>query len=106
MIRLEERVEGIIIAVRAQPGARRTAITGEHDGALRIAVTTAPEKGQANKAIVKILSKSFQLPKSAIELVSGTTSRQKKFLLRGLSKQTVSGVLEPILGDAASERSG
>jgi uncharacterized protein (TIGR00251 family) len=85
MIRLEATAEGTILPVRAQPGTKRNAIVGEHDGALKIAVTAAPDKGKANDAIIAVLAKAFGLPKSNIELMSGPTSRQKKFLLRGVS---------------------
>lgn len=102
MIRLEPSSEGTILPVRAQPGARRVGITGEYDGALRIAVSAAPEKGKANKAIVKILADAFNLPKSAVEIVSGTTSRRKKFLLRSASSDSIYAVLKDVLGDTAS----
>jgi len=85
VIRLEATAEGTIIPIRAQPGAKRNAIVGEHDGALRVAVTAPPDKGKANEALAAVLSNAFELPKSAVELVSGPTSRQKKFLLRGVS---------------------
>lgn len=85
MIRLEATAEGTIIPVRAQPGAKRNAIVGEHAGALRVAVTAAPDKGKANQAIAAVLAAAFGLPKSAVQLVSGQISRQKKFLLQGVS---------------------
>ena len=50
---------------------------------LRVAVTAAPEKGKANKAIVAILSDALDTPKSSIELVAGDTSPQKRFLIVG-----------------------
>lgn len=89
MIRLESAAEGTVVCVRAQPGSRKNAIVGEHDGALKIAVTAPPDKGKANEAIVAVLAEAVCLPKSAIQLVSGQTSRQKKFLLSGLSPDCV-----------------
>ena len=103
MIRLESRPEGTVIAVRAQPGARRTGITGEHDGALRIAVSAAPEKGKANAAIVKVLAETLHIPKSSIELLSGNTSRSKKILLRELPTDAVESALKNLIGNATSQ---
>ena len=96
MIRLESTPQGTLIAVRAHPGAKHNGILGEHDGALRVAVTAAPDKGKANQAIVQMLADAFGLSKSSIEIVSGQTSRQKKFLLHGLKNSEVTKLLERI----------
>ncbi|MFH1923822.1 MAG: DUF167 domain-containing protein [Planctomycetota bacterium] len=82
MIRLEPHAEGTILPVRAQAGARRNEIRGEQDGMLKISVTQSPEKGKANKALIDLLSKELSLRKSQIELISGPTSPQKRFLVR------------------------
>jgi len=50
---------------------------GTHAGALRISVTTAPEKGKANKAVLAILGKALGIPASALELLAGPTSPDK-----------------------------
>jgi uncharacterized protein (TIGR00251 family) len=84
LIAVEPHPEGSILPVRAHPGARRNEIRGEQDGALKVSVTQAPEKGKANKAIVEVLSKSLSLRKSQFELLSGETSSQKRFLIRGI----------------------
>jgi uncharacterized protein (TIGR00251 family) len=80
---------GVTLAVRAQPGAKRTAITGIYgEGAaaqLKIAVHAPPLEGRANAELNAFLAEAFSLPKSAIELISGELGRSKVFLLRGLS---------------------
>ena len=81
-IALEPHPEGAILPVRAHPGARRNEIRGEQNGMLRVSVTQAPEKGKANKALIAVLSKGLSLKKSQIELISGATSPQKRFLVR------------------------
>jgi uncharacterized protein (TIGR00251 family) len=83
MVDLEDDPRGVIVPVRAQAGARRNAIVGVHDGMVRVAVTAAPEKGKANRAIIEVLSESLGVPKSAIELLSGETSTRKRFLIGG-----------------------
>jgi uncharacterized protein (TIGR00251 family) len=82
-VQIEPHPEGVVILVRAQPGARQNGITGEHDGALKVAVTQAPEKGKANKALVSVIAKELGLKKSQVSLLSGKTSPRKKFLLSG-----------------------
>lgn len=76
---LRSTMRGVLLAVRAQPGARRNAITGVHAGALKVAVTAPPDKGKANEAIVALLCEKLQLGRGQIALVAGETSRQKKF---------------------------
>jgi hypothetical protein len=97
MIDLEPHAEGSILPVRAHPGARRNEIRGEHDGALRVAVTQAPEKGKANKAIAELLAKELAVRKSQVELVSGETAGQKRFLVRGLGPDELSARLASVL---------
>ena len=84
-IALEPHPEGAILPVRAHPGARRNEIRGEQNGMLRVSVTQAPEKGKANKALIAVLSKGLSLKKSQIELISGATSPEKRFLVREVS---------------------
>ena len=97
MLDLEEQVDGVVLPIRAHAGARRNAILGARAGALRVAVTAAPEKGKANQAIVALLSKTLGIAKSSIELVAGETSPQKRVLLRGVEVQQVQTVLEQLL---------
>jgi uncharacterized protein (TIGR00251 family) len=77
---------GVTLAVRAQPGAKKTAISGvygEGDSAqLKIAVHAPPIEGRANEALIGFLAETFGLPKRSVELVSGELSRSKVFLLR------------------------
>lgn len=96
MIALDENERGVILPVKAQAGARKNAIVGERQGAVRISVTAAPEKGKANRAIIDLLSKTFGVPKSTVELISGETSARKKFLLVGASAQSIRVALDSI----------
>ncbi len=90
MIDLQSHAEGVILPVRAQPGARRNEVRGVQDGMLKVCVTQSPEKGKANKALVELLSKSLGVRKSQIELLSGETSSQKRFLIRGVACEELS----------------
>ncbi|HUA92636.1 MAG TPA: DUF167 domain-containing protein [Terracidiphilus sp.] len=80
---------GVTLAVRAQPDAKKTAILGSYgDGAtaqLKISVQAPPLEGRANAALIAFLAEQFSIPKSAVEIVSGELSRSKVFLLRGVS---------------------
>jgi uncharacterized protein (TIGR00251 family) len=80
---------GVTLAVRAQPGAKRTAINGVYgEGAeaqLKIAVHAPPLEGRANQALIAYLAEIFGVAKNAVELMAGELSRSKVFLLRGVT---------------------
>ncbi len=87
MIELTEHAEGIILPVRAQPGARRAGIQGERNGALKVAVTPPPEDGRANEALIELLREELHLKRSQVELIAGQTSRDKRLLIRGITRE-------------------
>jgi len=97
LIQLDSSAQGVVLPVRAQAGARKNGIQGEHDGALKVSVTQAPEKGKANKAIVTVLAKQLRLRKSQIELISGETSAQKRFIIAGVSVEELRTLIEACL---------
>lgn len=94
---LRSTAQGVTLAVRAQPGAKKTAITGVYgDGPsaqLKIAVHAPPLEGRANLALIAFLAERVGVPKSAVELRSGELSRSKVFLLRGVSLEKAKAAL-------------
>ena len=80
---------GVTLVVRAQPGAKKTAIVGVYGegpaAQLKIQVHAPPIEGRANDALIRFLAESFDLPPRSVELISGTSSRSKVFLLRGVT---------------------
>jgi uncharacterized protein (TIGR00251 family) len=94
---IRETKDGVTVAVRAQPGAKKTAIVGIYgEGAaarLKIAVQAPPLEGRANDALIAFLAEFFSLPRSAVQLVSGESSRSKVFLLRGVAPEQARKVL-------------
>ncbi|WP_193171119.1 DUF167 domain-containing protein [Nisaea nitritireducens] len=80
--------EGLRLRVRLTPNASRDAIGGVAMDAEQVAwltatVTSVPENGRANKALIKMLAKSWKFPKSSIDIRSGTTQRRKTLLIAG-----------------------
>jgi uncharacterized protein (TIGR00251 family) len=93
-VNLESRSGGVVIPVRAKPAARRNAIEGVHEGALRVAVTPAPEKGKANKAIGELIAKTLGVSNARVKLIAGETSPHKRFLITGITKDEVQASLQ------------
>jgi uncharacterized protein (TIGR00251 family) len=98
MIELGDHAEGCVLPVRAQPGARRPGVQGEQNGALKVAVTAPPEDGRANQALLEVLREALGLKRSQVELLSGQTSRDKRFLIRGVAKEELRQRVEGLLG--------
>jgi len=94
LIDLEPHPEGVVLPVRARPGARRNEVRGEQNGRLKVSVTQVAEKGKANKAILKLLGAALGVRRSQLELLSGDTSSEKRILIRRASQQAVRAVLD------------
>lgn len=79
--------DGVNVAVKVQPGARRPGVGGLAPGAdgqrLRIAVSEKAEDGRANRAACAALARSLGLPASAVRIAAGASSREKLLAVSG-----------------------
>jgi len=96
---LEAHEHGVVLNVRAYAGARSRGIKGVQAGRLQVSVTQAPEKGKANQAIVELLAEELQVRRRQIELLSGETSAQKRFLLREVAAPELQARIDALLKD-------
>ena len=97
---MRETADGVTLAVRARPGAKKTAIIGIYgEGAtaqLKIAVQAPPIEGRANEALIAFLAGFFALQRTNVALISGELSRSKVFLLRGVARAQADTALAAI----------
>ena len=70
--------DGIILTLHIQPRASKNEVCGVQDNALKIRLTSPPVDGAANKLCREFLAGLFKVPKSAVEIISGETSRHKR----------------------------
>lgn len=80
--------DGVLIRLRATPNASKDEISGlwrGPDGETRLVVrvTAPPDKGRANKAVLKLIAKTLGLPKSAVSLTGGEKDRAKTVAAAG-----------------------
>ncbi|BBZ42408.1 DUF167 domain-containing protein [Mycobacterium conspicuum] len=69
-----------IVVVKVKPNSRKGPLVEvDSAGELTIYVREPAVDGKANDAVVRLLAAHLQLPRSRVELVSGTTSRRKRF---------------------------
>lgn len=83
MISYREEGGALVFAVRVVPRASKTAIAGEHDGALKVRVAARPVEGAANAELTRFLAKRLGLPARAVEIVGGHTSKTKVLRAEG-----------------------
>jgi uncharacterized protein (TIGR00251 family) len=89
--------DGVAVTIRLTPKASADRIVGIErlaDGttALKVSVTAVPEKGKANKALLKLLSKSWGVGMRSLELTRGAKDRNKTVLVAG-DTETMFGAL-------------
>ena len=85
--------DGVILRLHIQPGARKTEIAGLHGEALKIRLAAAPVDGKANACLIEYLARQLGVAKSAVELISGDTSRAKRVRVGGVSADAVTAKL-------------
>lgn len=82
--------KGAALAIRVTPRASRNEIVEvQMDGTVRIRLTAPPVEGQANKALIDFLSEVLEIPPSKIEIVAGTSGRDKLVSILDMDSETV-----------------
>ena len=79
---LRRGARGATVDLRVQPRARRASLAST-DGALKAAVTAAPEDGKANLALIALLADAWHLPRSSFDIVKGASARAKTVSVAG-----------------------
>jgi len=90
---LREHADGVLMRVRVQPGAKRSAVLGVHNGALKVAVAAPPVDGKANDSLVSFFRGLFGLKRSQVSIHSGEKSREKSVLLTGVTAERIRSIL-------------
>ena len=73
--------QGWLISVHAQPGAKKSAAAGLHGDALKIRIAAPPVEGKANDALTAFVAKALGVPRRAVSIVKGESSREKLLLV-------------------------
>ncbi len=77
--------QGYVLRLTAVPGAQRTVVVGLHGDRLKVRLAAPPEKGAANQELISFLAKALNLPKQALKLTLGASSRLKSVEIHDLS---------------------
>lgn len=95
--------DGVTVAIRVSPRARSSRIDGtvadeKGNYAVKIAVTSVPEDGKANAAVIALLAKSWRIPKSSITIQSGAAARMKILRIKGDATALTQRIKENMTG--------
>ena len=71
-----------------QPKSSRNEVIVDAQGRVKVYLTVAPESGKANEAAIELLADRLGLPKSAVGLVRGQTTRNKLVSIEGIDAET------------------
>jgi uncharacterized protein len=93
-INISENNGFVTFDVRVIPRSSKSEIVGEYNGALKVKLNSPPVDGAANDELMRLLSKELVLSRSAIEIVSGKTSRSKRIRVAGINAATIIDVLK------------
>jgi len=94
MINYSEKNGSLAFSVRVVPRASRSAIVGEHDGALRVRIAAPPVDGAANEELVVTLAKAFKVPRGAVEITAGHSSKLKHVIVMGGSPEVLTAYMK------------
>lgn len=93
-----ENSEAIEFSVRVIPRSSRSEIAGEHDGAIKVKLTSPPVDGAANAELIKLFAKKLGVSRSAVLIVSGETAKTKRLKITGATVEQLRRVLEQATG--------
>ena len=90
---------GVIIPVKVVPGGTRSRIACVWDRALKINIAAQPEKGKANKQLVRFLAKLLDRPRTSITIVTGMHNTRKLIQIADMDCDALIKSLQPYLPD-------
>lgn len=88
-IDIRNSADGCELMILAKPRARRTELAGTYDGALCVRLQAPPVDGKANQELMGFLARVLGVPKAAVTLRRGASSRRKLVAIQGLAAAKV-----------------
>ena len=95
MLPVREAPDGISFDVLVQPRASRPRLGPIHGDRIKVAVTSPPVDGEANAAVIELVARALGVPRAAVEVIAGTSSRRKTLRVRGGTVAAVEAALLP-----------
>ena len=93
-LRIRDTTQGAVFEVHVHPRAKRTAITGILDGRVKLALASPPVDGRANEELQAFFARLFGVSRSAVQLVGGEHTRDKRVLIADRDGAAILAVIE------------
>lgn len=92
MLNVTQKGDFLLFTVIVRPGARKDAILGIQDSALKIEIKAPPVEGKANKAVVRLIAEGLGIPPSRVEITRGAKSKKKRVRVSGVTVEGIKGL--------------
>ncbi len=91
---IKESDNGVLLQIHVIPNASKSEISGEHNGKLKIKISSPPVDGSANKELINFFSKKFKISKSKINIKMGEKGRDKTIFIKDAKINSINSILE------------
>lgn len=86
---LDAAAGAVVLTIHVQPGAKAAGVAGTYGDALKIRIAAPPVDGRANEALLDFLASRLGVPRRAVSLVAGESSRRKRVRVDGATADAV-----------------
>ena len=84
---IESTPSGVLLRVYVTPRSSANKVVGVHNGEIKVALTSPPVEGEANRALVQFLAKILKVPRTTVRIESGQSSRHKVMRVQGVEEE-------------------
>lgn len=84
---MKPEANSCLLTIKAVPNASRSEIVGWMGDVLKVRLKAPPVDGKANAELCRFLAATLGLPKSAVTLATGGSSREKRLRIEGLTSE-------------------
>ncbi|PTD96641.1 DUF167 domain-containing protein [Pseudothauera lacus] len=81
--------DAVVLALHVQPNARHTEFAGPHGEAMKLRLAAPPVDGKANAALCAFLATYCEVPRAAVQLISGESARAKRVRIEGVDGEAL-----------------
>jgi uncharacterized protein (TIGR00251 family) len=86
------------LSIKVIPNSSSTQLVGWHGDQLKLKLAAPAEKGKANVALLKLLSKELGLPRSSIKIISGHNNQLKVLSIENIESDALLRRIDKYLG--------